>query len=80
MNDETDITGRDSYIVAKALGYAMLAIEQLPAHCQETSDATDMRKIFEAQFSEALRTKVTHDAMVHLLMRNHSELREHAVA
>src|SRR5687767_12054673 len=42
-----DITGRDSYIVTKALAYAIEAIKLLPAERREESDLADMKRLFE---------------------------------
>lgn len=39
---ESQITGRDGYIVTKALAYAILAIDSLPRARQERSDRNDM--------------------------------------
>jgi hypothetical protein len=38
----TEITGRDGYIIAKALAYAIEAIGRLPEEAQEASDREDM--------------------------------------
>ena len=43
-----NVTGRDGYIVAKALAYAILTIESLPEERQEYSDCLDMRALLEA--------------------------------
>jgi hypothetical protein len=60
------ITGRDGYIVAKALAYAIEVIGSLPERQQEWSDREEMKKIFEAAFSEPLRAIVADSAHVHL--------------
>jgi hypothetical protein len=39
------ITGRDGYVMAKALGYAIATIKSLPAVHQELSDCDDMHDI-----------------------------------
>jgi hypothetical protein len=38
----TNITGRDNYIIAKALIYAIAEIQSLPSEKQEYSDMMDM--------------------------------------
>ena len=43
----TDVTGRDDYIIAKALAYAITAIEVLPFRDSEWSDQQDMKKLFD---------------------------------
>jgi hypothetical protein len=44
----TNITGRDHYIICKALAYAITAIERLPDRWQEASDKEDMRRLLAA--------------------------------
>lgn len=41
------ITGRDGYIIAKALAYAIETIERLPDEWQEFSDKEDMKMLFD---------------------------------
>jgi len=41
------ITGRDGYILCKALAYAILCIERLPPRWQEFSDKEDMKVMLE---------------------------------
>ena len=60
------ITGRDGYIVAQALAYAIEVIGSLPEDRQEWSNCEDMKRIFEAAFSEQMRQIVTHSARFHL--------------
>lgn len=48
----TNITGRDTYIICKALAYAILTIERLPTQWQEWSDCQDMKAILEATISD----------------------------
>ncbi len=60
------ITGRDTYIIAKALAYAIKTIESLPERWQEHSDYLDMKAIFEASFSKQMREMVTDSARLHL--------------
>jgi hypothetical protein len=43
-----NVTGRDGYIVCKALAYAIAAIEHLPERWQEHSDKEDMRALLNA--------------------------------
>lgn len=60
------VTGRDGFIVAKALAYAITAIEQLPSRWQERSDCNDMRAILNAWFGQSVRNWVIHNARDHL--------------
>ena len=41
-----NVTGRDGYIICKALAYAIETIERLPEERQEKSDKSDMEKLF----------------------------------
>lgn len=58
------ITGRDGFIIAKALAYAIEANGALPEHLQEWSDCEDMKKIFEAMFSKDMREIVSFSARI----------------
>jgi len=60
------ITGRDGYIVAQALAYAILVIEALPDRWQEASNCLDMKAIFEAMTDERMRAILTESARFHL--------------
>jgi len=60
------ITGRDRYIMAKALAYAIETIEALPERWQEESDCQDMKMIFEVMFDAWMRQTVTYSARLHL--------------
>jgi predicted ATP-grasp superfamily ATP-dependent carboligase len=60
------VTGRDGYILAQALAYAIEVIGSLPEDRQERSNREDMKKIFEAMFSEQMREIVTYSARCHL--------------
>ena len=42
------VTGRDGYIIRKALAYAIETIELLPSKWQEWSDKEDMIRLLEA--------------------------------
>jgi hypothetical protein len=42
------ITGRDGYIMMKALAYAIEAIESLPMRWQEVNDKDDMKLLLDA--------------------------------
>jgi hypothetical protein len=44
------ITGRDAYLVAKALAYAIEVIAALPATWEEWCDREDMEEILGARF------------------------------
>lgn len=46
---DTQITGRDNYIIAKALAYAVLTIDNLPRARQERSDRNDMLSLLIAR-------------------------------
>jgi len=39
------ITGRDGYIIAQALAYAIVAMDQIPRERQEFSNHQDMRSL-----------------------------------
>ena len=56
------LTGRDGYIIAKALAYAIAVIDRLPPELQERSDQDDMRQLLDASGSGL--------ASVHSPMRN----------
>ena len=60
------ITGRDGYIVAKALAYAIEVIAALPDKRRELSDRRDMRKILHTAFSGIVQELVTESACHHL--------------
>ena len=45
-----NITGRDGYVIAKALAYAIEAIAALPEERQELGDQDDMKAILEAMY------------------------------
>lgn len=47
-----DVTGRDSYILTKALMYAVAAIDALPADQQESSDRDDMVQLLIARMPD----------------------------
>ena len=59
------ITGRDVYIIAKALGYAIETIGILPDRLQEQSDCEDMRAIL-AMMPGGLADIVTGNVRAHL--------------
>ena len=44
----SNITGRDDYIIAKALAYAIATIPHLPKAFQESSDRDDMLQLLRA--------------------------------
>ncbi len=69
-DERQNITGRDGYIVCKALAYAIVTIERLPDMWQELSDRDDMKKLLD-HFS-------TSERMTHYYMtgaRSHVERR-----
>ena len=43
-----DVTGRDTHIIAKALVYAVQAIDALPERNRENSDQADMNHLLHA--------------------------------
>ncbi|MES0042362.1 hypothetical protein [Mesorhizobium sp. M0091] len=45
MMPENSVTGRDGYIIANALMYAICTIQNLPEDRQEWSDMNDMCKL-----------------------------------
>jgi hypothetical protein len=60
------VTGRDGYVIATALAYAIEAIEALPEEWQEWSDLQDMKRLREALFSEQIRDLTAQSARRHL--------------
>ena len=42
------LTGRDGYIIAKALAYAIAVIDHLPPELRERSEQDDMRQLLDA--------------------------------
>jgi len=44
----SDVTGRDSHVIADALATALVALEQLPADKQPRHNMDDMRKLLGA--------------------------------
>lgn len=51
INIETKgITGRDGYIIAEALVYAMRYIDEMPDNVRPTADKNDIIKILNAAF------------------------------
>ena len=48
MTGTTNVTGRDGYLVRKALAYAIETIEGLPKRWQEQSDQQQMLRLLEA--------------------------------
>ncbi len=46
----SDITGRDDYIVAQALWVSLQYLETLPAHEQPGSNMDDMRTLLETRY------------------------------
>jgi hypothetical protein len=60
------VTGRDGYIVAKALAYAIDAIEAQPRRWQEWSDCQDMKAILATIFGSSMCAMVINSARLHL--------------
>jgi hypothetical protein len=62
-----DVTGRDNYIIAKALAYAIQAIDDLPTHWQEKGDQDDMKRLLEHMIaSDDQLAEVQENARNHL--------------
>jgi hypothetical protein len=51
------VTGRDEYIVNKALAYAILTIDRLPQVFQERSDQADMKRLLARRVPNAQERK-----------------------
>ncbi len=47
-----DITGRDGFILCKALAYAIITIEKLPVAWREASDREDMIALLHAHSAD----------------------------
>lgn len=60
-----DITGRDGYIVRKALAYAITAIDGLPVEWREESDRDDMAALLQAH-TEGAPDYFLNEARIHL--------------
>lgn len=71
----TDITGRDGYIIAKALAYASAWIASLPELYDEVSDREDMDAILLAMTSQA-----DSDALHETARKTLRDAHRHAVA
>jgi hypothetical protein len=61
-----NVTGRDGYIIAKALAYAISAIEALPPRWQEWSDCEDMKAILRARMSPQSIKQLRLEVLGHL--------------
>lgn len=74
------ITGRDGYIIEKALAYAINTIDGLPFRQQEGSDRDDMMAILETllphptQFGEAMESACSHMGRDHVVGPDDSPL------
>jgi hypothetical protein len=62
------ITGRDRLIIAKALAYAVIAIERLPEEWRAASDLNDMKTLLNS-FSPKLVQTLMITARSHLERR-----------
>ncbi len=51
MNDPTEVTGRDDYIIAQALWEASKLLDSLPDKERPESNIEDMRAILETRYS-----------------------------
>jgi hypothetical protein len=66
----SDVTGRDDWIVAKALCYAIVVIDSLPSRMQEASDCDDMKKLLASMMpEESHRERWLENARHHARMR-----------
>ncbi len=50
MNDETEVTGRDDFIIAQALWEASKMLDSLPDNERPESNIEDMRAILETRY------------------------------
>ncbi len=55
---DSDITGRDDFIVAQALWVSLQYLETLPEHEQPGSNMDDMRKLLETRYKRWENTLV----------------------
>ena len=69
MTKSENVTGRDGYIVKKALAYAIETIERLPEQWQEWHDKEDMKKILAASVSSNMIDYFTTNAREHIQQR-----------
>jgi hypothetical protein len=67
-SETSDVTGRDGYIVCKALTYAIETIEALPKKWQEWSDKEDMITLLEA-----ISPNADERAMMRTAVRSHMQ-------
>jgi hypothetical protein len=64
---QMNVTGRDGFIMAKALAYAITTIDRLPRVRQEGSDRDDMRDLLCAMVpGEAQRSEIMLSAQRHV--------------
>ncbi|MDO9714289.1 hypothetical protein [Paracraurococcus lichenis] len=64
---QTSITGRDDYLIVKALAYTITTIPHLPEVRQEASDCEDMIDLFAALVpDDAARERIMHSVRAHL--------------
>jgi hypothetical protein len=52
----TNITGRDGFIIARALAYAIEAIDRLPQERRAMSDRDDMEQILSSMYPHSAAT------------------------
>ena len=77
---EDSVTGRDDYIMAKALYYAIKYLETLPELLQEWSDKQDMVAILHAQFPAITANFVELDQLQLRQMRDKEKPDSYAAA
>ena len=70
------VTGRDGYIIAQALAYAIEAIGALPPERREESNRTDMKRLLDAMIdSDRALARVIQNAHAHLIGDGHPSSR-----
>ena len=72
---DDNITGRDDYIVARALYLAIKWIDAMPVEHKSPSDQTDMRAILDARWPELKETFAFQDDLA-LAKRNGFQMEE----
>jgi hypothetical protein len=54
----TDITGRDDYVIVKALELAIEAIDELPEHQRSLNDRSDMVRLLEHVMGRIINSRL----------------------
>ena len=68
MNDQTEVTGRDDYIIAQALWEASKLLDSLPDKERPESNIEDMRAILETRYPD-LRAGFVGEDVIHRALR-----------